>query len=453
MEEQKTKSQVEGLSTFLHLEHEVRNAEDLNHIQFHMVNETYKLVPYQQAILIKISDTEKPSIASISGVAQFDKHAPNILWIEKLSAHLNKKHKSAEPLAITESTLDKSLAPGWSEWSPGHALWCPLVDPVSGRKVGALLLLRKMEFKENEVSILGRLNNAYAHAWVSLGRHKKGWRRTFWENIFSKKVMWTVLLIIAIVLCIPVTQTALAPAEVAAKEAIIVSSPQEGVVKKFFVQPNQMVNKGDLLFTLDDTELKNRFEVAKKSLEVVRADYMRAAQKAFSDEDSKAQVLSLKARIEEKQAEMDYTKELLDRIAVHAESAGIAIFEDEDNWLGKPVRMGEKIITLADPQKVDIRMELSIDDAINLDLGADVKLYLNVKPLSPYTGMLTQTSYEASMTAEQILAYTLKAEFDDDEEDVRIGLKGTAKIYGETVSMAYYLFRRPLSALRRMFGI
>ena len=34
----------------------------------------------------------------------------------------------------------------------------------------------------------------------------------------------------------------------------------------------------------------------------------------------------------------------------------------------------------------------------------------------------------------------------------RIGLKGTAKVFGERVSLFYYLLRRPLAAARQFVG-
>jgi len=35
----------------------------------------------------------------------------------------------------------------------------------------------------------------------------------------------------------------------------------------------------------------------------------------------------------------------------------------------------------------------------------------------------------------------------------RIGLRGTAKLYGEKVSLAYYLLRRPITFVRQHLGI
>ena len=37
--------------------------------------------------------------------------------------------------------------------------------------------------------------------------------------------------------------------------------------------------------------------------------------------------------------------------------------------------------------------------------------------------------------------------------DVKMGLKGTAILYGDEVPLGYWLIRRPLAAVRRFIGI
>ena len=51
------------------------------------------------------------------------------------------------------------------------------------------------------------------------------------------------------------------------------------------------------------------------------------------------------------------------------------------------------------------------------------------------------------------LAFALRARFEDGEAMPRIGLRGTAKVYGERSSLFMFLFRRPLSALRQGLGL
>ena len=92
------------------------------------------------------------------------------------------------------------------------------------------------------------------------------------------------------------------------------------------------------------------------------------------------------------------------------------------------------------------------DDAIELDAGTAVRMFLNVSPLSSLAATVTQTSYEAAQTADGTLAYVLKARLDGSTPP-RIGLKGTAKLYAGFVPLSYYVLRKPLAWLRRASGL
>ncbi|MCW4629909.1 hypothetical protein [Marinomonas rhodophyticola] len=56
------------------------------------------------------------------------------------------------------------------------------------------------------------------------------------------------------------------------------------------------------------------------------------------------------------------------------------------------------------------------------------------------------------MTQDQIIAYRIVADIHGDIKPPRIGLRGTAKLYGDEVSLAYYLLRRPLTFIRQFLG-
>jgi hypothetical protein len=131
---------------------------------------------------------------------------------------------------------------------------------------------------------------------------------------------------------------------------------------------------------------------------------------------------------------------------------GIALFADAEEWRGKPVQVGERIMTVADPAQVSLTLYVSPDDAVALDPGADVKIYLNISPLASFDANVTQASYETGMSPEGHPAYIVKAAFAAGESPPRLGLKGTAKIYAESVPLAYYLLRKPLRTLRHALG-
>ena len=107
---------------------------------------------------------------------------------------------------------------------------------------------------------------------------------------------------------------------------------------------------------------------------------------------------------------------------------------------------------LANPDKPGVLVHLPVADAISLNVGAALKLFLTVMPLSPLDARITETSYQAVLSPEGVASYRLRAVFEDAQQNVRIGLRGTAKVYGGWVCMGYYLLRRPLATLREWSG-
>ena len=441
-------NQLLGLSTLLQLEKEARDAATARELGFIIVNETRQLLEYQQAVLWKRHASGRVSVQAISGLSQIERNAPFVVWLQGfLKRELKSVHGSA--YVIADDEVPDRFREGWMEWTSGHVLLCPLFDR-DGALLGGIWLSRDTDWSDSETALADRAADAYAYAWSVLASHgKRGWSGLLADH----KIRMLLLLLVAGVMFLPVRQSVLAPAEVVARDPILVSAPVEGIIKRFHIQPNAQVRAGDLLFSLDDTVLRNRHEIAKKTLDVARADYLRVSQKAFSDEQSKADMALLRAEMQQKSAEVSYTAELLERIDIRAVRDGVAVFNDPNDWLGKPLATGEKVLSLAAPLDTELKIWLPVEDAISLETGAKIRVFLNIDPTTPLAAQLKQTSYEAQLTPAGVLAFPLRAFFAAESPLPRLGLKGTAKIYGEKVSLFYYLMRRPIAAMRRISGL
>lgn len=251
----------------------------------------------------------------------------------------------------------------------------------------------------------------------------------------------------------PVRQSTLASAEVVSYHPALVRAPFDGVVDEVHVEPNQLVAEGQPLFSLDQTRLLNRLEVARQAREVAEAEYRQTAQQAVVDTRARAQLATLKGRLDEATADLDYIESLFDRLHVVAPRAGLAIFDAKSDWIGKPVAIGEKVMTLAEPSDVALEMHLSVGDAIALAPGAEVLLFLNFSPDRPIAAVLESQSYKASVSPDGTLAYRLRAQFSHYDPSLRIGLKGTAKLYGERAPLAFHVLRRPIGVVRSWLGL
>jgi hypothetical protein len=446
-----TNPQIDTLGNLLQIEQEVRQAQSENAVEFIAVNDTWRILHYRQATLWRTEQGGNPSVKLVSGLADLPNDSPFRQWLNQAIRHVSVGMIAGKAQLITLNDMPEALQDGWHEWMPEVVVVVMLPTP-DGKVVGGLWLATEFEANEGGIALIERLSWVYGQALWAWRPYAPPWIKWL-ATIKQKKHIKRYGIAIAVIALFPMRLTALAPAEIIGKDAKQIGAPMDGVVAKFFVNPNQPVKAGDLIFSLDDTSVRNRNEVAGKSQAVAQADFMRETQKSFSDGNSKGELSSFKAKFEEKVAEAQYTRDLFERIRVTAPDDGIVVFSDPNDWVGKPVQTGERIVQLANPQHVQIAINLPVDDALNLEPGAKVKLYLNVSPLDTVTGTLTQASYEPAPVAEGFVAYRLKADIAADEMPPRIGLKGTAKIYGSWAPFIYHVLRKPLSATRRYLGV
>lgn len=424
---------------FLGLEQQARKAASTEQLAFAMVNDGQALFGFRHAALLIAG-----KVQALTGISVVEAHAPFVAFVERAASALLTHGSLDEGQAVDPAHLDEQTRLDMNSLSAPHAFWLPLKDR-SGETFGGLWLARDNPFGEAEQSLLRQLAETYAHAWLALQPRKP------WRMRWPRRKLLAVAAALSLLLLIPVRQSVLAPAEVVPLGGRVVSAPLDGVIAEFLVKPNQNVAAGDVLVRFDATSLKAQADVAERALGVAEAELKASSQRAFADAESSARLDLLAARVEQKRAERDYAQQLLARSEVRAERAGIAVFADAERLTGKPVQTGERLMQIADPTQAELRIELPVGDAIALQTGAEVALFLDSDPLNRHQARLERSAYEAQSTAAGQLAYRLDAAFI--ETPPRIGLRGTAKLFGERAPLAYYLLRRPLAALRQSLGL
>ncbi|KGA42578.1 multidrug transporter [Pectobacterium odoriferum] len=426
---------------FLDLERQARAANSTEELAYCIVNDSQPLFSFRHAALVI-----NGKVRAVTGVTQPAPHAPFIAFVERACTQLSSVDEKAlaQCRVIQASQLDEQSRKDWQALSAPEALWSPLNDR-QGNPFGAIWYAREQPWQSTDQVLAEQLSGAFSHAWLALEPQTPRWRRRArW------KIVVPALLLLAC-LFIPVRQSVLAPAEVIPHQGRVVAAPLDGVIQSFTVLPNQSVRQGEVLVRFDSTTLKAQADVAERALNVAEAEHRASSQRAFQDADSKARLDFLAAQVAQKRAERDYANALLSRAEIRAERDGIAVFADATRWMGKPVRTGERLMELADPALTALRIELDVGDAIQLQQEAPITLFLDSDPLTPHAALLERIAYESEQTPAGNLAYRLDARFTDTPP--RIGLRGTAKISGDYVPLAVYLFRRPLAVIRQAIGL
>lgn len=438
-------SGLEALALLHELGKRARAAASAAELGFVIVNETRQMLEYRQSALW----WRDGGVAAVSGLPEADMQTPYAQWLARLSAAMDKTLEPGAVRAIESGDMDAVLAEDWAEWLPQYAAVAALRVPVSGER-GCWLLARDTPWTPPELAALAELAPLYAHAWHPFIA-RTAWRRRA-RLALGRRARWIAACAVAVAL-VPVRLTVLAPAEVVPQDALLVRAPLDGVIDRLLVQPNQAVAAGTPLFELDATSLRARAGVANKAYEAAAEAYRQAAQMAVTDGDKgRLEMSQSRGRMEEKATELAYSQQLLDRVQVKAPRAGVLVFSDANEWRGKAVALGERVMQIADPDKVEVAIRLPAGDAIELDESAGITLYLSTAPQFSYDAQLVYAAYRAEAGPDGILAYKLRARLTESGAPPRLGLTGTAKLKGGWVPLSYWVLRRPLAALRQLVG-
>lgn len=422
-------------------------ADSLNALAFSMANDPYQLLPYQQALVFACHD-KSLELLSVSGLARPTEDSPYLVWLKRASRWVADQVPGDEAvwLSLESANPPEEISEGWREWWPA-GIWCIPVQGSESQRLGLLLLLLEEPPPSMLRQHIGGLARTWAYCWRALTPRRRLGRR----HVNRRSLLLGLMIGVGILL-IPVRQTALAPAQIVSRQAQIISSPIDGVIAQIHVRPNQTIDAGAPLLSLDETTLRSRSEVLGKEVAVADAELLAASQRAFDNPQSKNELTLLEGRAQQRRAELAAVQAQLRRTQVLAPRAGVAVFSDPNDWLGKPVVTGERIMQVADPAQPAMQIQLAVADAIALEPGAEVTLFLTAYPLSPLKGKVLETSYQARPSEEGVVAYRLLASVDGQSEHARLGLHGTAKLYSGRVMLGYYLLRRPLATLRAWSG-
>ena len=436
------------IARLIGLEKKSREARTQDELNFVVVNETRQIFDFVNSYLLLKTPTDKYHVKAVSDLATVDRTAPLVTFVENIiNDQTSSNLKEIQNFEVDK--ISRSLKIKKPKNIPDNILLIPIFSPQRGLQ-GFLITTRNEKFNDNEVELARHLSLTYGHAYNTFLTDFS--IKDFLKKNFTGKRSWIIILSIIFILIIPIKITSTAPVEVVPKNPRLITAPFDGVVKNIIVNNNDKINSGDLLIQIEDTDLKNSFNLAKQSLQVAEKELLRSRQFSFSNNEEKARLAELMAQVDLKKAEVESTSERLKNSKIYADKDGIAIVDQKNNWQGRPVSVGEKIITIANPEKVEFLIWLPVKDSLIIKENTDVKVFLDINPIKPLKGKLKRASYQSSLSPEEVLSYQISASFEG-EEIPRIGLRGTAKIYGSKVTLFYYLFRKPITFVRQLIGV
>ncbi|MBF0194911.1 MAG: HlyD family efflux transporter periplasmic adaptor subunit [Magnetococcales bacterium] len=439
-------------SALLQLELEVRKATTIQELEFVFVNETLRVLPATSLLFWQGEHRQIKQVTRVSGALGVEAKAPYMQWASSVVNVVCNSQQATKVKALTANDVDEKHKDEWNEWAAPYMLWLPITrlqDNQQQQNCG-LMLFRKQPWQPGEMALAERLGDTFFYSWQFLTKKHSA---TNWQKWFTGRHKQSLVLVLLLgVMFVPVSQSVLATATVVPSKPQVITVPMDGVIETIDVKPNMQVKQGDALFHLDDSKLQANKDMAKKALETDQARLFEARQLLLSEAGKRVDTHELEAIIKQREAEYSFLSKQLEKTVVYSQNDGLALFDNIEDFQGKPVQTGEKILTLANPAQVELKIQLPMADLIDFKPGSQVVMFFNIDPLTPVAATLQTIAYDAVITPDGLFAYPLTATFTQGDTP-RIGLRGTAKIIGKQTSLFNYLFRRPLAWLRQTTGL
>ena len=439
-----------AMQALLKVEAAMREAANRSELGYLVVNEARKITRARQVLMFSTGRRKGQfKVEAVSSLTSPDRNSPMLQAFERALRKFSREMNLAEQQeltvdAIAEAGEDARLG---ETYPLRELVWLPLIGR-SGELIGGLVLAREIAWTESDLIVAKRLAATATHAWEAFGPRKP--RRL----TRIRTVMTAVLLSLVAAMFIPVPMSALAPFEIVAKDPTVVAAPVDGVIEQVVVEPNSHVKAGDVLIRYADTTLRNKYDVAEREVVVAQARLKRANQMAFISVEGRRELAIASAELDVRLAERDFAKAMLEKAEIRAPRAGLVVFDDKKEMIGKPVRVGERLLELAEPGRINARIEMPVADVSVLEKKAAVKLFLDSDPLNPVRATLRRSDFEAKAHQGDVVSFRAWADLEPGEQgSPRLGVRGTAQVFGETVPLGLFLFRRPIAATRQWLGL
>jgi len=419
---------------------------------FIIVNDTFQVFKYDQALLWEYSDNEAHLIA-VSGQHKIIKETEFYQKSHQLFKSLTNPKKAQEitPESFSkDGELFRDIFPKVTTF----LYWFPIIIENELR-LGLLLELfnetdEKKEVHEVELQVLSNLLiPSYSAAWAKFDQARVMRALTYQKKIWYSLVAG--LLLASVVVRVPLR--VVSPAEIVPETPILVTAPLDGTIANVLVKPGMTVSKDELLFEYDKRVPIEELKTAQKQVEISEAEVNRSATLGLSDQKALAELEILKLKLQKDQVILENAQLQAEKLDVKAPEGGVVMIDDPEEWRGRPVRIGERVLTISDPSKTKIKIWIPESDNVIIDPQKDVKLYLNVSPDHAYYAKLDYISFESRIGEGEVPGFLAEALWENQPKDVKLGLKGTAILYGENVSLLYFLFRKPWASFRRYTGL
>jgi multidrug efflux pump subunit AcrA (membrane-fusion protein) len=264
------------------------------------------------------------------------------------------------------------------------------------------------------------------------------WNRLRVQPLGSWGVVASILLIVAL---LPVRYRIDAPCTIQPRTKRYVTAPFDSRLAQAMVRPGDLVESEETLATLEGDDLLLELEQARAELHQARKERVgylatHASGKAKLSEheverlESKTRMLELRAATLELKSPLQ----------------GIVVTGDLKDRVGAPLKTGTVLYEIAPLDEMLVEVRIPEREIAYVHIGLPVHLEFSALPFRTLSATIEEIHPRAELI-DQEYVFVAKMRLANSQHDLRPGMSGEARIFGQRLPWAWNWIRRPLAAL------
>lgn len=352
--------------------------------------------------------------------------------------------------ALTASNQDNLL----SVFSVERIVGVPLI-PTDGERTGTMVVMFRdgsnptPEKFELITSMGPHLVALLTLLSEGLPTGVRGKMRKFAREASIGKKVFTVLAPVALIaaMFLPVPHHVRSAARLTPDISRQVAAPVKGILEEVLVEPGDVVEKGQLLATLDGKELGSQLAeaIAKREVASKRRNQARAKEDIAEAQLAGHEYEALSRRVEL----LRYYKDNLD---IYSPIAGLVLTGDLERSKGVPVETGQKLFEVAAFEKFVVEISVNDEDINWVAEEQKVALRLESRGGRVFESQIEQI-YPVSEVSEGKNVFVCLAYIDDEDGQsfLRPGMRGRARIEAGWKPLGWIIFHKPWNYIKVRF--
>ena len=441
-----------SLNDVVALTSELDKAKNLDSASLILVNQLKKLTQAQQVAFAVANRSHLPKLMAISDI-EFVDHS--------LDATRSTTQACGQAIQLNEVVVypDRRKEANPANTAPleqyckvnnfDSCISVPIAD-ANGKATGAILLAvaPKQTAEPGYVSYLSQLAqmiSGHLQVVIRANQSIKDHLLSVCSDKLSTKISRIVMAVAGLLLAvmlIPWPYNVSCKCEIQPVLRRYIAAPHDGVLEKNLVKNGEVIKKDQIVANLDGRQL--RIELAGLEAELKGTSKRRAVAMA-NNQIADAQIAM--SEIKKLNSQIQLVKDKLENLEIRSPISGIVVAGDLEKVEGAPVEMGQTLFEVGPLDKMLAEISVPENEIPYVQPGMEIRIKLNAYPFKTWHGEVTRI-HPKSELRDQESVFVAEVHLDNENLNLKPGMKGQAKIVSKAYPIGWNLFHQPFEKLR-----